>query len=187
MYDPLNTTSNSGFEDPTANPFASSDSAPAWPSTPHPPGSPVPNLRRASPALPQTPDKGPSLGWNGREPQIYGQPATGLVSPSETTGSNGQSFEKPDPYLKVRITGLDRNRRDILIKFDAQVRIIGLCIPFQSLIICLDKFIQLHWHHLSQCVAILLGVSTVLRSCCPEQPTDYYPCSSSRPDISTDR
>ncbi|KAH6915033.1 vacuolar protein sorting-associated protein vps17 [Coprinopsis sp. MPI-PUGE-AT-0042] len=123
MYDPLNTSSNSGFEDPTANPFASSDSAPAWPTTPHPPGSPVPNLRRASPALPQTPDKGPSLGWNGREPQIYGQPATGLISPSETTGSNGQSFEKPDPYLKVRITGLDRNRRDILIKFDAQTNL----------------------------------------------------------------
>lgn len=70
---------------------------------------------------PQTPDKGPTPGLYGREPQIYGQPEAGLISPRETVGSNGTSFEKPDPYLRVRITGLDRNRRDILIKLDAQV------------------------------------------------------------------
>ncbi|EAU84670.1 vacuolar protein sorting-associated protein vps17 [Coprinopsis cinerea okayama7 len=121
MYDPLN-PSNSGFGDSiTSNPFASD--APAWPSTPHTPGSPVPNLRRASPALPQTPDHGPAPGLYGKEPQIYGQPDTGLISPRETIASNGISFEKPDPYLKVRITGLDRNRRDILIKFDAQTNL----------------------------------------------------------------
>lgn len=32
-------------------------------------------------------------------------------------------FEKKEPYLRVRITGLDRNRRDILVKFDAQTNL----------------------------------------------------------------
>ncbi|RXW21941.1 hypothetical protein EST38_g3907 [Candolleomyces aberdarensis] len=114
MFDPLN-SANSGFGDLDQ---------PAWPSTPHPPGSPVPNLRRAvSPALPVTPEKEPTPGLYGKEPKIYGQPESGLLSPRETLASNGASFEKPDPYLKVRITGLDRNRRDILIKFDAQTNL----------------------------------------------------------------
>lgn len=112
MFDPLNSTA-SIFAD-------NSDNTPPWPTTPHPPNSPISNLRRASP-LPQTPDKGPVLGIYGREPQIYGQPEAGLISPRETVGSNGKKYEKAEPYLRVRITGLDRNRRDILVKFDAQV------------------------------------------------------------------
>ncbi|KAG6878584.1 hypothetical protein C0993_003039 [Termitomyces sp. T159_Od127] len=111
MFDPLSSTA-SIFAD-------NSDSTPPWPTTPHPPNSPISNLRRASP-LPQTPDKGPALGIYGREPQIYGQPEAGLISPRKTVGSNGMKYEKAEPYLKVRITGLDRNRRDILVKFDAQ-------------------------------------------------------------------
>lgn len=95
---------------------------PAWPTTPHAPGSPIPNLRRASPA-PPTPDKGPVPGIYGKVPQIYGQPEPGLLSPRETLGSNGIKYEKPEPYLRVRINGLDRNRRDILVKLDAQVTI----------------------------------------------------------------
>ncbi|KAG6842035.1 hypothetical protein C0991_003561 [Blastosporella zonata] len=110
MFDPLSST---------ASIFAQgSDDTPPWPTTPHAPNSPVPNLRRAStPSIPQTPDKGPTPGLYGREPQIYGQPDAGLVS---TVGSNGTKFEKAEPYLRVRITGLDRNRRDILVKLDAQ-------------------------------------------------------------------
>ncbi|EIW82305.1 Phox-like protein, partial [Coniophora puteana RWD-64-598 SS2] len=38
-------------------------------------------------------------------------------------GVNGTKFEKREPYLRVRITGLDRNRRDILFKFDAQTNL----------------------------------------------------------------
>ncbi len=57
----------------------------------------------------------------GKEPQIYGQPEPGLISPRANTASNGTQFEKKEPYLRVRITSLDRNRRDVLIKFDAQV------------------------------------------------------------------
>jgi hypothetical protein len=60
-------------------------------------------------------------GLYGREPKIYGQPEPGLVSPQTTVGSNGTKYEKMEPYLRVRITGMDRNRRDILFKLDAQV------------------------------------------------------------------
>lgn len=112
MFDPLNST---------ASIFAGDDETPPWPTTPHSANSPIPNLRRASTPVPQTPDKGPAPGLYGKEPQIYGQPEAGLISPRDTVGSNGTKYEKSDPYLRVRITGLDRNRRDILVKLDAQV------------------------------------------------------------------
>jgi len=111
MFDPLNSTSSPWGQDET----------PPWPTTPHVPNSPIPNLRPASTSAPPTPDKGPTPGIYGKEPQIYGQPEAGLISPRETVGSNGANFEKPEPYLRIKITGLDRNRRDILIKLDAQV------------------------------------------------------------------
>lgn len=119
MFDPLSSTSSV---------FGGTDSqdTPSWPTTPHPPGSPIPNLRRALTPVPPTPDKGPSPGLYGKEPQIYGQPEAGLISPRDTVGSNGVNYEKAEPYLRVRINGLDRNRRDILVKLDAQVRPIPL-------------------------------------------------------------
>jgi len=114
MFDPLSSS--------TAASWAGDQEPPPWPTTPHSPGSPIPNLRRAvSPVPPPAPDKGPSPGLYGKEPQIYGQPETGLISPQETIGSNGVKYEKAEPYLRVRINGLDRNRRDILVKLDAQV------------------------------------------------------------------
>ncbi|CAA7259639.1 unnamed protein product [Cyclocybe aegerita] len=115
MFDPLGSTS-------AAFGGVDHDSTPPWPTTPHSPGSTIPNLRRASPA-PPTPDKGPAPGLYGREPQIYGQPDAGLISPREAVGSNGVKYEKPEPYLRVRINGLDRNRRDILVKLDAQTNL----------------------------------------------------------------
>ena len=104
--------------------------APPWPTTPHSPFDPIPNLPRPSsrPVTPQpgTPERlSVNTGLYGREPQIFGQPDPGLISPRATPSSNGTNFEKLEPYLRVRITGLERNRRDILIKFDAQVT----CIP----------------------------------------------------------
>ncbi|KAF9568993.1 hypothetical protein CPC08DRAFT_813168 [Agrocybe pediades] len=114
MFDPLsNTSSVFGGTD--------NEDTPPWPTTPHTPAS-IPNMRRASP-VPPTPDKGPSPGLYGKQPQIYGQPDAGLISPRDTTGSNGVKYEKPEPYLRVRINGLDRNRRDILVKLDAQTNL----------------------------------------------------------------
>jgi len=115
MFDPLNSTVAFGGE--------VSSQTPSWPTTPRPPGSPIPNLRPANTPGSSTTDKGPTPGLYGREPQIYGQSEPGFISPNEAVLSNGATFERREPYLKVRITGLDRNRRDILIKFDAQVSI----------------------------------------------------------------
>ncbi|KAJ6515624.1 vacuolar protein sorting-associated protein vps17 [Mycena sanguinolenta] len=110
--------------DPLSNGFADDVLNPPWPTTPHLPNSPIPgNLRRASTPVPPTPDKGPTPGVFGKEPQIYGQPESGLISPREAVSPTGASYEKPDPYLRVRITGLDRNRRDILVKLDAQTNL----------------------------------------------------------------
>ncbi|KAJ3859396.1 Vps5 C terminal like-domain-containing protein [Lentinula novae-zelandiae] len=117
MFDPLNSNNSTwGGTDEVV--------APSWPTVPHSPNAPIPNLRRAStPVPPLTPDKGPTPGIYGKEPQIYGQPESGLISPRDTVGSNGSTYEKPEPYLRVKITGLDRNRRDILIKLDAQTNL----------------------------------------------------------------
>ncbi|KAI0082356.1 hypothetical protein K474DRAFT_1585376 [Panus rudis PR-1116 ss-1] len=111
MFDPLSSTFG---EEP----------APPWPTTPHSPHDPIPNLPRPSNSRPETPEKlHTASSIYGREPQIYGQPEPGLISPRVTTGSNGTKYEKLEPYLRVRITGLDRNRRDILVKFDAQTNL----------------------------------------------------------------
>ncbi|KAF9802607.1 hypothetical protein IEO21_09874 [Rhodonia placenta] len=107
--------------DPLGSVFPTDE--PPWPTTPRTPNTPIPNLPRPSPSHHDTLRPNSSTGLYGREPQIYGQPEPGLVSPSVTTGSNGTKFEKPEPYLRARITGLDRNRRDILIKFDAQTNL----------------------------------------------------------------
>ncbi|KAJ8086895.1 Vacuolar protein sorting-associated protein 17 [Marasmius tenuissimus] len=114
MFDPLSSNNS---------PWGGADEQPPWPTTPHAPNSPIPNLQRAPSPVPPTPDKGPSTGLYGKEPQIYGQPEAGLISPRETVASNGTPFEKPEPYLRVKVTGLDRNRRDILVKLDAQTNL----------------------------------------------------------------
>ena len=93
---------------------------PPWPTKPHSPSDPIPNLPRPSP---HHEPRGPPAGLYGKEPQIYGQPEPALISPRLNPGSNGTQFERKEPYLRVRITTLDRNRRDVLIKFDAQVRL----------------------------------------------------------------
>ncbi|TRM68151.1 Vps5 C terminal like-domain-containing protein [Schizophyllum amplum] len=116
MFDPLS-SSAAAFG-------GSNEEPPPWPTTPHLPNSPIPHLGRgASPKPPSTPEKGPAPGPYGKQPQIYGQPEAGLISPRDTPGANGARFERGDPYLRVRITGLDRNRRDILVKFDAQTNL----------------------------------------------------------------
>ncbi|KAH8830420.1 vacuolar protein sorting-associated protein vps17 [Flagelloscypha sp. PMI_526] len=115
MYDPLASTSSAAGWGGTADSEQSS-----WPSTPHP-NSPIPTLRRA--VTPTSPVKEPTPGLYGREPQIYGQAEPGLISPSFNTSSSGRTYERDEGYLRVRITGIDRNRRDILIKFDAQTNL----------------------------------------------------------------
>ncbi|ESK94491.1 vacuolar protein sorting-associated protein vps17 [Moniliophthora roreri MCA 2997] len=114
MFDPLSSNNST---------WGGNDETPPWPTTPHTSHSPIPDLRRASSPVPPTPDKGPAPGIYGKEPQIYGQPEAGLISPRDTVASNGTKFEKPEPYLRVKVTGLDRNRRDTLVKLDAQTNL----------------------------------------------------------------
>jgi hypothetical protein len=115
MYDPLGSAVASGT---LSGGFASTESIPPWPTTPHSPNSPIPNLRPAP-----TPERIPDGNPFEKQAQIYGQPEPGLISPATNPTSNGDRFEKPEPYLRVRITGLDRNRRDILVRFDAQTNL----------------------------------------------------------------
>lgn len=117
MYDPLGSAPGFGSSSGSGSGgFDSPDNIPPWPTTPHTPNSPIPNLRPAQ-ILDRTPEGNPFE----KQAQIYGQPELGLISPTTNPTSNGEHFEKPVPYLKVRITALDRNRRDILVRFDAQV------------------------------------------------------------------
>ncbi|QRW16356.1 vacuolar protein sorting-associated protein 5 [Rhizoctonia solani] len=106
------------MDDPLGTP-----SLPAWPATPHTPNSPgpQPTLPLPRPASPLPPSQ--IVGGPPKEPQIYGQPTPGLLSPQLNTTANGSKLEREGQYLRVRITGLDRNRRDIIARIDAQTNL----------------------------------------------------------------
>ncbi|TYJ57427.1 hypothetical protein B9479_001743 [Cryptococcus floricola] len=68
-----------------------------------------------------------------REPKIFGAPGMGLVSPppdaqfdhAKTDGAK----EPPRPYLRVRIGTLERNRKDLLVRFDASTNLQNYRLP----------------------------------------------------------
>lgn len=75
------------------------------------------------------------VGAGYREPVVFGAPGMGLVSPppesafqqsqQETAAGEVQQERKaPRVYLRVRIGALERNKKDLLIRFDASVRVI---------------------------------------------------------------
>ncbi|KAL5636608.1 hypothetical protein ACGC1H_000533 [Rhizoctonia solani] len=106
------------MDDPLGTP-----SLPAWPTTPHTPNSPgpQPTLPLPRPISPLPPSQ--IIAGLPKEPQIYGQPTPGLLSPQLNTAANGAKLERDGQYLRVRITGLDRNRRDIIVRIDAQTNL----------------------------------------------------------------
>lgn len=77
---------------------------------------------------------GGDVGAGYREPVVFGAPGMGLVSPppesqsqQETAaGAAQQERNVPRVYLRVRIGTLERNKKDLLIRFDASVRAIPL-------------------------------------------------------------
>ena len=180
MYDPLGSPSASAG-------FGNIDSLPPWPTTPHSPNSPIPNLRPAP-----TPDRLSDGNPFEKQAQIYGQPEPGLISPAVNPSSNGDSFEKPEPYLKVRITGLDRNRRDILLRFDAQVcrprtpRPRPRGSPRIETLKYTDEPVKFYRNSIPKRVAIICGVSATLRCPNAQQPADNHPCSPIGTNIRTD-
>ena len=131
------TTSIMSMFDPLSVPNFPQDEPP-WPTKPHSPSDPIPNLPRPSP---HHEPRGPPAGLYGKEPQIYGQVEPALISPRLNPGSNGTQFERKEPYLRVRITALDRNRRDVLIKFDAQV-----CSPLRASLAQHSPLTHAHTH-----------------------------------------
>ncbi|KAG6332164.1 hypothetical protein ID866_6923 [Astraeus odoratus] len=165
--DPLNSTASIFANgEPNAPP-------PPWPTTPHEPNSPIPNLRRATPSVPATPPHADFGGTYGREPKIYGQPEPGLISPQATVGSNGTKFEKKEPYLRVRITGLDRNRRDILIKFDAQTNLSNFTgTTYRNISRSYVEFQQLYDALLNSCPHTIIPALPIAQTSAPTDEED---------------
>ncbi|KIR42274.1 vacuolar protein sorting-associated protein vps17 [Cryptococcus deuterogattii 99/473] len=70
---------------------------------------------------------GGDVGAGYREPVVFGAPGMGLVSPppesqsqQETAGGAAQQERNaPRVYLRVRIGTLERNKKDLLVRFDA--------------------------------------------------------------------
>jgi hypothetical protein len=73
------------------------------------PASPIPSIPASSPFI---------------EPKVFGAPGMGLANP-DASGSGPMSPRKDKgkegPFLRVRIGVLERNRKDLLIRFDANV------------------------------------------------------------------
>lgn len=51
-----------------------------------------------------------------REPRVYGDPVPALPAPPA-----GEQRQQNAPFLRVRIAGVDRNRKDLLVRFDSSV------------------------------------------------------------------
>ncbi|ORX35138.1 hypothetical protein BD324DRAFT_634023 [Kockovaella imperatae] len=67
-----------------------------------------------------------------REPKVFGAPPPSLVSPpigqpesggSSTSQDGTSSRAQQGPFLRVRIGGLERNRKDMLVRFDASTNL----------------------------------------------------------------
>lgn len=50
--------------------------------------------------------------------QVYGQPRPSLMSPSSLQASKPSTLA---PFLRVKISTMERNRKDLLVRFDASV------------------------------------------------------------------
>ncbi|KAK4685149.1 hypothetical protein P7C73_g5007, partial [Tremellales sp. Uapishka_1] len=103
------------------DPLSPNNINPSWSNSPEAP------IRQLPPLSPSIPKSASSTSFT-REPKIFGAPGTGLVSPPpESTNrlatSNGQARESQEPFLRVRIGGLERNRKDLLIRFDASTNL----------------------------------------------------------------
>ena len=104
---------------PNMDPLSPQNINPSWSNSPTTPIRPLPTSSSSSSSF--------------REPKIFGAPGLGLVSPpaesstqavdvSKSSGGDGErAKERVMPYLRLRIGGLDRNRKDLLMRFDASV------------------------------------------------------------------
>ncbi|WVR03071.1 hypothetical protein IAU60_000060 [Kwoniella sp. DSM 27419] len=106
------------------SPTATTSSLPSFDSA-----RPPPTASSSSSTFDQASSGGPAQRASGnfeREPKIFGAPGLTLVSPppSDATRAGGEGRkEAPSSYLRVRIGALERNRKDLLIRFDASTNL----------------------------------------------------------------
>ncbi|KAK8844778.1 hypothetical protein IAR55_006628 [Kwoniella newhampshirensis] len=106
------------------DPLASSNINPSWSNSPETPTNPLP-----PPSIQQQPPSPPSSSSTltstfAREPKVFGAPGLGLVQPPENGASgSGNGRAGPALFLRVRIGALERNRKDLLIRFDASTNL----------------------------------------------------------------
>lgn len=53
--------------------------------------------------------------------QVYGAPSPPLMSPTSLASPGQAQSTRLEPFLRVKITNMERNRKDLLIRFDATV------------------------------------------------------------------
>lgn len=117
---------NAGWADPSAT-----AASPASPTTPR-------TSSMASPASPTAQQQAARAANAGgaqaphhpashlsREPHVYGDPGTTLMHPGGASSATGEQGAPPAPFLRVRIGVLERNRKDLLIRYDASVSCSG--------------------------------------------------------------
>lgn len=111
---------NAGWADTPASPSSSPTSPTARASQSSAPHSPTAAGRGAA--------HHPHSSTLIREPHVYGDPGTSLMHPgppgTATAAGGTNSNEQPQPaapFLRVRIGVLERNRKDLLIRYDASV------------------------------------------------------------------
>ena len=123
----------------TMDPLSPSKINPSWSNAPTTPSRTV--TPSAQSPLPTSPLPASASSSSFREPKVFGAPGLGLVNPpSESsqasqavdvnkTMSTAKTQERQGSYLRVRIGGLERNRKDLLIRFDASVSSSQLDLP----------------------------------------------------------
>ena len=61
-----------------------------------------------------------------RDPRTYGVQPPSMISPSTALGPSSADQDAPlqptGPYIRVRLGAMDRNKKDLLIRFDLSVR-----------------------------------------------------------------
>lgn len=104
------------------------------------------------------------------------QPVQNSSHKPQTNGTNGSSHTDPkqsDYHLRFKVHAVDRNRKDMLIKFDADV---SAACGFIIAILMLDQFIWLSTACIQRNPKILHRIRTLLRTPFLCQPRMHHSC-----------
>ncbi|BEI83821.1 hypothetical protein CcaverHIS002_0404250 [Cutaneotrichosporon cavernicola] len=106
-----------------------------------------------------------------RDPQVYGDPGHALMNPP----AEHNPKQSPHPYLRLRIAGLERNRKDLLVRFDASTN--------------LPNFRTSLYRNLQRSYVEFQRFAEQLQLCCPQTiiPALPLPHTSAATDEEDDR